>query len=469
MLGVVISTIAIVVMWLAAAVTALRAARMARTPQGAIGWVVFLLSAPVIALPAYLIFGGFRFRGYHRPRVDLLSKVEMGLITGKGPIAKTPGINPGPFEAVAGLPLCQGNRCDLLVDGKKSFQSILEEIDNASQYILVQFYIVRADGLGMRVQRHLIAAAQRGVPVWFMVDNIGSHGLPQSYLDSLEHAGVNLVDPATSRGPKHRFHINFRNHRKTVVVDGRVGFTGGLNIGDEYLGLDPEFGPWRDTHLRLRGPAVLQLQLSFAEDWQWQTDEPIWELLSWTPVSAPENQQVLIAATGPPDKMADGSMLYFSVISASSRRLWIASPYFVPDQDVVAALKHAALRGVDVRILLPELIDHYLPWLAGFSYFDDLRQAGVRFFRYQAGFMHQKVFLIDDAVAGVGTTNLDNRSFRLNFETMAVMFDPEMARQMQVVLERDFVPSQEVTTWLRDTPWHIRLFSPMARLLAPIL
>lgn len=469
MFWVVISSIAILAMWTAAAVSALNAARTARTPQGAIGWVVFLLSMPLIALPSYLIFGQFRFKGYHQPRVDLFSLLGSQTDMQDSRDLSQQLINPAPFEAVSGLTLCKGNHCTLLIDGENTFDAILEAIDNASEYILVQFYIVRCDRLGMRLQEHLIQATRRGVTIWFMSDAIGSHGLPKNYLAALEAAGINLVDPKTSRGPKNRFHINYRNHRKTLVVDGRVGFTGGLNVGDEYLGLDPKIGHWRDTHLRLQGPSVQQLQLSFAEDWQWQTEEPIWELLNWTPCSAALNQSVLIAATGPGDQTANGSMLYFSAITASKERLWIASPYFVPDLDVVAALKHAALRGVDVRILLPRNIDHYLPWLAAFSYFDDLRRAGVRLFRYSDGFMHQKVFLIDAAVAGVGTTNLDNRSFRLNFETMAVMFDPAMARQLRGILEQDFTKSVEVTQLMAEQKWHIRLLSPIARLFAPIL
>jgi cardiolipin synthase len=469
MFWVVISSIAIVAMWTAAAASALNAARTARTPQGAIGWVVFLLSVPWIALPAYLIFGQFRFKGYHRPRVDLFSVLgAQAVMKDIRDLSQHP-INPAPFEAVSGLSLCKGNQCTLLIDGSETFDAVLEAIDNASEYILFQFYIVRSDQLGKRLQEHLIQAARRGVTIWFMSDAIGSHGLPRTYLTALEKAGINLVDPKTSRGPKYRFHINFRNHRKTLVVDGRVGFTGGLNVGDEYLGLDPKIGPWRDTHLRLQGPSVQQLQLSFAEDWQWQTEEPIWELLNWAPAADAANQSVLIAATGPGEQTANGSMLYFSAITASKERLWVTSPYFVPDLDVVAALKHAALRGVDVRILLTNNIDHYLPWLAAFSYFDDLRQAGVRIYRYSEGFMHQKVFLIDEAVSGVGTTNLDNRSFRLNFETMAVMFDPAMARQLRGVLEQDFAKSVEVTQLLDEQKWHIRLLSPIARLFAPIL
>lgn len=471
MLWLTISSLAIVSMWTLAGLSALSAARTARTPQGAIGWVVFLLSAPMIALPAYLFFGHYRFSDYHSRRKEVHDLVRLGpdRATNHTYDRAKLSINPAPFEAVSGLGVANGNDYEILIDGEACFAAILTALDQAEHYILVQFYTVRDDGLGQQLQSRLLAAARRGVTIWFMIDNVGSHGLSRSYLRTLEQAGVNLVDPKTSRGPKHRFHINFRNHRKSVIVDGRVGFTGGLNVGDEYLGLDPKFGHWRDTHLRLMGPMVQQLQISFAEDWHWLTEEPITDLLQWVPEPASRDTVGLVVPTGPGDTTENGSMLFFSAISAASEHIWITSPYFVPDLDVVAALKHAALRGVDVRILVPDKIDHFLPWLAAFSYFDDLRQAGVAIYRYTDGFMHQKVFVVDDALVGIGTTNLDNRSFRLNFETMALLFNQEAARTMMAVLTEDFSKSYVLNKNLEQQDWHIRMLAPVARLLAPVL
>ena len=472
MLSITLSTIIVISMWTAAGVSALSAARTARTPQGAMGWVVFLLALPLIALPAYMIFGHHRFKGYRNARLQSERSVQSIKSFAKAHAVKQGqvSVNPAPFEAVASLPVCRGNDFELLINGKAAFSRIFQEMDAAQDYVLVQFYIVRDDDMGKRLKRHMIAAARRGVAVWFMTDAVGSHALPNSYSAELEAAGVNLVDPATRRGPKHRFLINFRNHRKTVIVDGKIGYTGGLNIGDEYLGKSPQFGFWRDTHVQLTGPIVSQLQLVFAEDWHWLTEEPLLDLLNWNAPKSKPDMAALIIATGPGDNTTEtGSMMYFSAISAAKHRVWIASPYFVPDLDVVAALKHAALRGFDVRILLPETIDHYAPWLAAFSFFDDLRLAGVKIFRFKTGFMHQKVILVDDTIAGVGTTNLDNRSFRLNFEAMAFCFDKIAANKVEEMLKHDFSEAEELTKTLSQQRLVIRVGAPIARLFSPVL
>ncbi|MEW2913652.1 cardiolipin synthase [Leisingera sp. JC11] len=471
MFWIVFSTAALAATWTAAGLAALSAARTARTPQGAIGWVVFLLAVPVLALPAYLIFGHHRFKGYWKSRRAAEQAViaKRNFTSAQSQDAAAAGVNTAPFEVIAGLNICRGNGLDILVNGTETFNSIFEAIENAQDYILIQYYILRADGLGMQLQSRLIAAAERGVTVWFMTDSIGSRKLSRDYKRALEAAGVNIIDPAVQRGPWHRLRINFRNHRKTVIVDGRTGFTGGLNVGNEYLGLNPEFGPWRDTHVRLTGPVVQQLQLSFAEDWLWRTQEPILDLLNWEPETSPQDLPALIASTGPGDTTGNGSMLYFSAITAARTRIWLASPYFVPDQDVFAALKHAGLRGVDVRVLLPETIDHHLPWLASFAFFDELREAGVRILRYEGGFMHQKCFVVDDTIAGIGTANLDNRSFRLNFETMALFFAQRPAEQVAEMLAKDFQNAKELAVRLDQQNPRVRLLAPVARLLAPVL
>lgn len=471
MFWVAVSTLAIIGMWTAAGLCALGAARTARTPQGAMGWVVFLLALPVLAIPAYMFFGHHRFRSYRDTRRRSQELVQRLLPRETVPVQPpdTLGINPAPLEAVAGVQVAGGNLCRLLIDGAAAFDAMFDAMDQARDYLLVQFYIVRDDALGRQLRDRMIAAARRGVTVWFMCDRVGSRALPAAYSELLAEAGVNLVDPATRRGPKHRFQLNFRNHRKTVIADGRTGFTGGLNVGIEYLGQDPGFGPWRDTHIRLEGPAVLQLQQVYAEDWHWLTEEPLLELLHWDTPPQPGGVPVLIAATGPGDNTENGSMLFFSAIAAAQERVWIASPYFVPDLDVVAALKNAALRGLDVRVILPEAIDHHAPWLAAFSFFDDLSDAGVRIFRYGEGFMHQKVLLIDNRLSGVGTTNLDNRSFRLNFEAMALVFDADFAAQTEAMLEADLARSAELALRLGDQRLLIRLGAPVARLFSPLL
>lgn len=461
----------VLLLYLAAIVCAVRAARTARTPQGAVGWVVFLLSVPWAGVPLYLFLGHHRFSGYRIARRE--SERVVGGIKAyaqyTSPAPDTLTMNVLPFEDIAHLPVTRGNHGDLLIDGEATFQAIFEAIDAAENYILFQFYIIRDDELGLELQDKLIAAAQRGVHVRFMTDAVGSYRLPNRYCEDMQDAGIDVVNPHEQRGPKYRFQLNYRNHRKTVVIDGHTGFIGGHNVGVEYLGQDPKFGPWRDTHLRIRGPVVLQLQLIFAEDWHWARNEDLLDRLVWDTPPAEENMNALIVATGPGDRTETGSMMFFSAIAAAKERVWIASPYFVPDIDIMTALKHAAMRGVDVRILVPDVIDHKTPWLAAFAYFDEICEVGVRVFRYTNGFMHQKAFVVDDTLAAVGTTNLDNRSFRLNFEAMALFFDRQAATVAEEMFLTDFENSYELHKTLDLQPAFIRYGAPIARLFSPIL
>ncbi|CUH48530.1 cardiolipin synthase [Ruegeria atlantica] len=448
-----------------------RAAQTARTPQGAVGWVVFLISAPMFGVPLYLFLGHHRFRGYRIARKES-QRVVQGIKTFADystPDADKLLINPKPFEALAHMPVSRGNGAELLIDGQATFDAIFEAIDAAKTYILIQFYIVRADALGQKLKDKLIEAAKRRVSVRFMMDAVGSYALPKDYIEEMREAGIAVSDPHEQRGPKFRFQLNYRNHRKTVVIDGETGFIGGHNIGVEYLGQDPHFGHWRDTHVRLTGHIVRQLQLIFIEDWHWAHEEDLIDQLDWAGSEADQDINALLVATGPGDETETGSMMFFAAITEARNRIWIASPYFVPDIDIMTALKHAALRGVDVRILVPDVIDHRLPWLAAFAYFDEVRACGAQVLRYTDGFMHQKVFVVDDSLAAVGTTNLDNRSFRLNFEAMALFFDPQTTAAVDAMLQKDFAKSYELTRYLEQQPVHIRLGAPLARLFSPIL
>ncbi|KUJ81893.1 cardiolipin synthase [Ruegeria profundi] len=462
---------AVFFLYLTAAVFAIRAAQTARTPQGAVGWVVFLISAPFFAVPLYLFLGHHRFRGYRIARKQSERVVEgiKSFADFSQPDLSTMSINPRPFEALAHLPVSRGNGAELLIDGQATFDAIFDAIDAAKSYILIQFYIVRDDALGKKLQSKLIAAAKRKVSVRFMTDAVGSYGLPTAYLDALRAAGVEVANPRDRRGPQHRFQLNYRNHRKTVIIDGEIGFIGGHNVGVEYLGQNSHFGHWRDTHLKMTGHIVRQLQLIFVEDWHWAHEEDLIDLLDWAGDESDQDMNALLVATGPGDETETGAMMFFSAITAAKNRIWIASPYFVPDIDVMTALQHAALRGVDVRILVPDVIDHRLPWLAAYAYFDEIRECGARVFRYTDGFLHQKVFVVDDTLAAVGTTNLDNRSFRLNFEAMALFFDKRAANAVDKMLRADFEKSYELTRNLPEQPAYIRFGSPLARLFAPIL
>lgn len=454
-----------------AVVLAFRAMTWSRTPQGAVAWVVFLISAPYIAIVSYLFLGHSRIRGYvvaRREYEEIVTGVEAARVTFPPRCdGRTEGL--AALETIAASPVLSGNGFDLLVDGDETFDAMFAAIDAAHSYVLLQSYIIRDDQIGRDLKTRLIAARNRGVQVYVLYDSIGCSRLPNSYVKELSDIGVRIYDSNALRGPTKRFQLNFRNHRKTLVVDGMTGFTGGLNIGDEYLGRDPKVGPWRDTHCLLRGPIVLQLQLAFCEDWHWATQEYLYDQIDWPREAAPESRDALLLTSGPADEMETGNLFFNTTISTARRRIWIASPYFVPDPDIITALKVAALKGLDVRILLPANADHWVTWLAAFAYFDELRTAGVQFWFYEPGFMHQKVVLIDNSLASVGTMNLDSRSCRLNFEAVAIFLDSAVAEDIQIMFKEDFARAYPLEKTIMEQPVFIRLLAPFARLFAPLL
>ena len=456
--------------------SAIHAIMSTRTPQGAIAWAVSLITLPYVSVPAYWVFGRDKFRGYILARQHELELIDDNIRQANEQIIpvtelddRRSGVIAG-AEKMARIPLTSGNKVNLLVDGDATFASIFDGIDSAKEYVLVQFYIVRDDELGRELKSRLITKAQSGVRIHFLYDEVGSFGLPNSYNEELRSAGVEIYPFHSRKGSGNRFQLNFRNHRKTVVVDGRIAWVGGHNVGDEYLGRDPAVGHWRDTHIRIEGPAVIGAQLAFGEDWRWATDE-LPGGLSWTPhIAANGDAQVLMIASGPADEMETASLMYTQAINSSTKRIWIASPYFVPDDAIVQALQLAGLRGVDVRILIPENADNRLITLAAYSFFTDVKAAGVKVYRYQEGFLHGKFMLIDDDAATVGTANFDNRSFRLNFEITALVVDVDFANSVADMFENDFAASRIMEPDEYDLkPFWFRLAVRAARLSAPIL
>jgi len=412
--------------------SAVHAVMSVRTPQGAIAWAVSLVTFPYVSVPAYWVFGRNKFQGYVLARKkdieslsDIIRQANAHLDVSAVDEARKRGAIRA-AEALARSPLTDGNAVELLIDGQETFDSIFDGIDAAERYILVQFYIVRDDQLGRELQDRLIRAMERGVQVSFLYDEIGSAGLSNAYRQRFSDAGITPRPFHSRKGSGNRFQLNFRNHRKNVVVDGKVAWIGGHNVGDEYMGLDPDFGNWRDTHIRLEGPAVIGAQLAFVEDWRWATDTML-EDLTWIPTRADESdKRVLVIPTGPADEMETASLLFTGAINAARQRVWIASPYFVPDDAVVQA------------VLIPEKADSKLVTLAAYAFFDQLKVAGVKFYRYQSGFLHQKVVVVDESFATVGTSNFDNRSFRLNFEITAAIADTKFAQDVAAMLETDF-------------------------------
>ncbi|MBB3189164.1 cardiolipin synthase [Halomonas cerina] len=464
--------LAILLIHVLGVLSAVLALMSSRTSQGAIAWIISLLTMPYLAVPAYWVFGRPRFYGYVSARGERDTVLRRLLARYRDrfdpylPASSDADIRA--VEKLAMMPLTSGNQAELLIDGEATFDSLFAGIEAAEEYILIQFFIVRDDALGIELKHRLQQAAERDVSIYFLYDEIGSRGLGDRFLRDLAEAGIEVSAFRSSRGFKHRFQLNFRNHRKVLVVDGREGWLGGFNVGTEYLGQHPRHGHWRDTHMKLIGPSVLGLQEAFWEDWHWATGEMI--TLTWTPQASPaKNQNVVIVPSGPADRLETASLLVQHAIHSARERLWVTSPYFVPDRSVQDALRLAAMRGVDVRIMMPERPDHLLVFLSAFSFLPDMLRAGVKVYRYQPGFLHQKVILIDDDAASVGTVNLDNRSFRLNFEITAVVPDRAFAAQVHAMLERDFAACRQVSLEeLTSRPLWRKLVSRAAYLFSPI-
>lgn len=463
-----------VVVQLLAIAAAIEAILKTRTSQGAVAWSLSLILMPTVMLPLYWIFGRRKFRGYAKAR-------RIGKAGAQVPRRAlqaqqvAPQLDP-PLNAaqrvlgrIVQMPYTRNNALALLIDGEQIFAALFAAIDSAKHYILLEYYIVRDDATGCELRDKLIAKAQQGVVIYFLYDEVGSFQLGRHYINALRAGGVDIRSFHTTKGRRNRLQLNFRNHRKIVVVDGEVGIVGGSNIGDEYLGKHATLTPWRDTSVQIRGLAVHALQLTFLEDWYWackQVPQLKWHM----PIETEGSIEALVAPTGPADQMETCLLLFQQLTQNAKERLWIVSPYFVPDTSIIHALQLAALRGVDVRILLPEKPDKRMVWLSSFASLDEVQSTGVKVYRYQAGFLHQKVWLVDDDCALIGTANLDNRSFRLNFEIGVIANDRTFAAQVAEMLEQDFkhsrlLPHGEVA----KRGWLFRLAVRCSYLFAPIL
>jgi cardiolipin synthase len=455
---------------------AMHALLWSRTSQGAIAWALALILLPYLSLPLYLVLGRSHFRGYRETRNAFLKAerfeaermrqkfyVESG---SRRDHSEDPDMLA--WERLFDRPFLTSNEATVLVDGAATFEAVEAAIAEARSYVLLQSYIIRDDEFGRHFAGVLGRASARGVRVYVLYDEVGCAALPASFLESLAAAGVRAAHFNTRKGIFNKFQLNFRNHRKIVVVDGRCGFVGGHNIGDEYLGRDERFGKWHDLHVRIKGPEVAVMQLTFLRDWFWATDESI--EVEWDPSPGSGRAAIMTIPTGPVDEREKCSLMFMHAICSARSRIWIASPYFVPDDAVLLAMQLAAGKGVDVRLMIPKRPDHLMVWLASFAYLPSLLGAGARVYRYSEGFMHAKAFVLDDRIGMIGTPNLDNRSLRLNFEISEIIADGEFVSRLAEVFERDFECSLEEDLASVDRYKLTRKLScRIARLLGPIL
>ncbi|PLR68966.1 MULTISPECIES: cardiolipin synthase [Bacillaceae] len=451
-----------------------------RKPTQTITWLVVLGSFPLIGFLFYLLFGRNVRKKKLFDRKALVDEKIMLEIEGnqsnyEDKIDKMGDHQQMLFNLAHRLghtPISFATRTKALTNGEETFNHIFAELEKAEHHIHLEYYIVRHDEVGNKLKDALIKKAKEGVKVRFLYDSVGSWKLSKAYIKEMQQAGIDVVSFLPVRMPFLNNKINFRNHRKIIVIDGTVGFVGGLNVGDEYLGKNEFFGFWRDTHLMVWGEAVRTLQMIFLQDWYYMTGENLVKQEYMTPSIELEEHEggVQIIAGGPDNKWEIIKNLFFSMITSAKDSIWIASPYFVPDEDILSALKIASLSGIDVRLLVPKNPDKKIVFYASRSYFLELLEAGVKIYEYKDGFMHSKIVIVDYELASIGTANMDMRSFHLNFEVNAFLYRTTSTQTLVDEFERDIKKSHEIIMdEFNERPFKQKMIESMSRLLSPLL
>jgi cardiolipin synthase len=437
----------------------------------AIAWCLVVFMLPILGTCFFVMFG---YQHVHRPlKRKREHRKQFHARDGEGgPEAAAAAQWPmaGLARRFGASAVIGGNRVQIFHDGTLAFEALLDAIRRARHHIHLEYFIIQPDSAGDTLFLRLIEKAQAGVEVRVLYDAMGSRRLKKRHLRRLADAGIRSSVFLPLNPLRRRIQVNMRDHRKIAVIDGEVAFTGGQNVGEEYLGLVDRFGYWRDSHLRLEGPAVGALQRVFIEDWDFAAGETLSGAAYLPTVSAAGEHAVQVIASGPDRDLNGIRELYFAAILQAQKRLWIASPYFVPDGGVRDALCLAAYRGVDVRLLGQHHPDKWIPYFAGRYYWADILAAGGRVYQYTNGMMHSKVILVDDECASVGSANLDNRSLHLNFEVNCLFYSRDLVSELSRAMEIDFGRSIELD-WpvYQKRPLAGRVIENGCRLLSPLL
>ena len=362
------------------------------------------------------------------------------------------------------FPYTTNNELEIYKDGHEKFASLIRDMK--------EYFIVKDSQIAREIQAILIEKAKSGVEVRLLYDDFACWRLKirGAFLKELKEAGVKCAAFLPTKFPIFGGQLNYRNHRKIAVIDGKISYTGGLNIGDEYMGKFKKFGYWRDSHIRIRGIATHMLQLIFIIDWYLTTKELLNDEKYMPKMEIIGDTAIQVVGTGPDSKWEDIHYAFFAAISQAKKRVYIETPYFIPDESLLKAIKTAALSGVDVRIIFPQKIDHYLVNVASYSYLEEIMKAGGKVYLYQKGFIHSKVFLVDDDLASIGSSNMDLRSFMLNFEVNAFIYDRDYVNK----IADQFYADQEDSIQLLEEDYRlrnmwVRLAESISRLFSPLL
>lgn len=366
--------------------------------------------------------------------------------------------------------LTQDNSVDIYTDGKEKFDALIQDMEQATDHIHLLYYILRHDRLGQRTADVLIRKAKQGVEVRVLYDDMGSRGISKKYIRRMRKAGVEIESFFPPKIPKVNFKINYRNHRKLGIIDGKIGYIGGFNIGDEYLGDSKKFGYWRDTHLRICGDAVANMQTRFIMDWNQASRNNIVYDDRYYAHEKCGDIGVQVVSSGPDSDWEQIKNGYIKMIMSAKEYVYIQTPYFIPDDSLQDILRIAALSGIDVKVMIPNKPDHPFVYWATLSYIGDLLKAGAEAYIYQKGFLHAKTIIVDGKIASVGTANIDVRSFRLNFEVNAFLYNQGLSERLLEAFNDDISHSTQMTRKLyRKRSVGVRFKESIARLISPIL
>lgn len=444
-----------------------------RNPVKTMAWILVLLFLPWVGLIFYFFFG----RSTRREKI--ISRKSYNRLL-KKPVAayeeqKLDEV-PETYERLIrlfwdtnqSLPF-EGNQVDIYTDGYSKLAALIRELYKAEKHIHLQYYIFTNDAVGCIIRDILIEKAQAGVEVRVIYDDVGSWEVPHSFFEEMRDAGIEVRSFLKVRFPLFTSRVNYRNHRKIVVIDGKVGFVGGMNLAERYL-KGFKWGIWRDTHIRIKGKAVHGLQTSFLLDWYFVDRTLITSSRYFPRVDSDGSSLIQIVTSDPVGPWKDIMQGLTMAISSAKKYVYIQTPYFLPTETILAALQTAALAGVDVRIMLPERADSIITHWGSHSYLADMLRAGVRVYSYRKGFLHSKLMVCDDMLSTVGSTNIDFRSFEHNFEVNAFMYDMETALEIKDIFLQDQRECQRISlkTW-QKRPWYQKATESVVRLLAPLL
>ncbi|OOC63543.1 cardiolipin synthase [Paenibacillus ihbetae] len=364
------------------------------------------------------------------------------------------------------------NKVEIFTDGRDKFQRLFQDIKEAKEYIHIQYYIIRRDQLGKSLMALLTKKAREGVKVRVLYDQLGSRKLTKGFFKAFREAGGEAEAFFPSKLRFINLRLNYRNHRKLVIIDGDIGYVGGFNVGDEYLGLNSRFGYWRDTHLRIQGEAVYAMQVRFILDWNQASHhhDIVYEPNLFPKINSPGNVGIQIVTSGPDSEYEHIKNGYIKMITSAKRSIYIQTPYFIPDASLFDALRIASLSGVKVHLMIPDKPDHPFVYWATWSYIGEMLQTGANVYLYNNGFIHAKTIIIDEKISSVGTANIDVRSFRLNFEVNAFLYDELLSRRLTEIFHHDLRVSSLLTLeeYEKRSRW-IKFKESISRLLSPIL